>query len=170
MLKEISEYPGYFVDEVGNVFSARPKNGRGPLRDTPTPLVRTKTIHGYMAVGLYKNAVLTRTVAVHRLVAKAFVCNPNGLPEVNHKNGVKDDNRFENLEWCTRKHNIVHSRRVLHKVVGQVHGNHTLTDAEVLEIRADKNTTARELSRRYGVGPSQIRNIRFFRQWKHLAA
>ncbi len=54
-----------------------------------------------------------RTLAIHRLVALTHIPNPDNLPMINHKNWITDDNRVENLEWCTAKENNLHKFRVL---------------------------------------------------------
>lgn len=65
----------------------------------------TKSDYGYLRVGLHKDG-RSRTCLVHRLIAMAFLPNPNNLPQVNHKNEVITDNRAENLEWCDSEYNV----------------------------------------------------------------
>jgi hypothetical protein len=65
---------------------------------------------GYLQVGLWKNGVQKR-FTIHRLVAQAFLPNPNNLPQVNHKDEVKTNNHLENLEWCTPKYNSNYGTR-----------------------------------------------------------
>lgn len=63
---------------------------------------------GYLFVSLCREGVV-KTNYIHRLVAKAFIPNPNELPEVNHLNGIKTDNSATNLEWCTHQDNVRHA-------------------------------------------------------------
>lgn len=64
---------------------------------------------GYCVVNLWDKTPKCKTI--HRLVAQAFIPNPDNLPQVNHINEDKSDNRVENLEWCTPKHNANHGTR-----------------------------------------------------------
>lgn len=109
-LKPIKGYPNYTVSADGCVFSRNKK-----LK----PIKGTK---GYLTVCLCKDGVVRR-FSVHRLVATAFIPNPENKQEVNHKNGVRTDNGVDNLEWVTHKENIVHSFVVLKRnVVGSRKG------------------------------------------------
>lgn len=70
-----------------------------------------KTRGGYYQISLHKNGKEER-FKVHRLVAMAFIPNPDNLPQINHKNEIKTDNRVENLEWCTQKYNCNYGTRL----------------------------------------------------------
>lgn len=74
------------------------------------PLIRKTKLDkdGYVSVILKHNNV-KKTYLVHRLVAKAFIPNPDNLPQINHKDGNKENNNVNNLEWCTAKYNIGHA-------------------------------------------------------------
>ena len=72
---------------------------------------------GYVNCSIVFEKLKSKTVKVHRLVAESFLPNKLNKPQVNHKNGIKSDNRVENLEWCTASENQIHS--VLNNLRGQ---------------------------------------------------
>jgi hypothetical protein len=79
---------------------------------TKTEFKKMHTIKtGYVYVQFYYNGT-NHPVRLHRLVAQHFVPNPNGYEEVNHKDGNKQNNCADNLEWCSRSHNVKHSFEV----------------------------------------------------------
>ncbi len=61
--------------------------------------------------GYEKICIGNKTIFVHRIIAMTFVSNPNNFIEVNHKNGIKTDNRADNLEWCTNSENHIHASK-----------------------------------------------------------
>lgn len=67
---------------------------------------------GYTTAILY-NGDKTEAIRVHRMVALTYIPNPDNKPFINHKNGIRDDNRIENLEWCTQSENMTHAYRTL---------------------------------------------------------
>lgn len=91
----------YSVTEEGAVFDH--KHNRF--------LVPTITKRGYLSVSINRIPKL-----VHRLVAVAFISNPENKPQVNHKNGDKKDNQVGNLEWCNNRENIIHFVSVKNKI------------------------------------------------------
>lgn len=95
--KDIKDYEGlYQISNLGRVKSLR--FGKEKI------LKYGKSGKGYFFVNLCKNGEY-KSYIVHRLIAKAFIPNPENLPEVNHKDENKQNNCVENLEWCTHKYN-----------------------------------------------------------------
>lgn len=106
--KSIEGYEGlYEVSDLGNIKSLeRLCKSRGK-RFRPTKEMIKKQVpnkQGYMLISLSKNSKC-KNFSVHRLVAKAFIPNPNNFPQVNHKDEIKSNNAVENLEWCDGKYN-----------------------------------------------------------------
>ena len=89
----------YFISNYGEVM-----NKDGKIKKLKTDR------YGYKQVGLWKDG-RAKWFSVHRLVATYFIPNPYNKPQVNHINEIKDDNRVENLEWCTASENINYGTR-----------------------------------------------------------
>jgi hypothetical protein len=106
-MKELKDFPGYYITEDGKVFSKR-TFGPQDNREANFRELKFSSKEGYLRVRLMKNNK-QYTKAVHRLVAETFIPNLNNLPQVNHINEIKDDNRMINLEWVNNQKNVEHS-------------------------------------------------------------
>lgn len=94
-------------------------SNEGNVRNDKTGKILKQQIrNGYLAVRLYINGT-NSLYNVHKLVAEAFVPNPNNYPYVNHKSEVKTENSADNLEWCTQKYNCNYGDR--NNKIGKAH-------------------------------------------------
>jgi hypothetical protein len=123
---------------------------------------------GYPRVSLHRRRARTQ-VAIHRLVAQAFIGPPAVGRECNHRDGDKTNNRVSNLEWVTGPENRDHAVRVGLTVAirGEGNGQHKLTQEQVGEIRALRGKVlGRILAVRYGVTKSAISQIQLGQTWR----
>ncbi len=123
---------------------------------------------GYLDFSLYKNYKRTHLRA-HRLVALLFIDNPENLTEVNHKNGVKTDNHFSNLEWVSHSENNLHAFRIgLRSHKGDNHNRRKLSYADVVRIREmskNEGLNHRQIAKIYNVHSTTICDIVNLRSW-----
>ena len=164
-MKKIQGFENYEVDELGQIWSL-PKRTRKGTR-LIKPLQHPKT--GYMYVDLCKDGKVKKFSA-HRLVALTYLPNLENKPQVNHINGIKTDNRVENLEWNTNLENKQHAvNSGLTNLKGVNHPKCKLSEKQVLEIREiGFSQTRTSLSKKYGVCRNSILRIIMGKNWNHI--
>ena len=110
--KDIKDYEGlYQVSNLGNVRSVEKYIGVNNKfkRKIKQKILKPSVVYnGYLRICLAKNGK-HKMFRIHRLVAQTFLSNKNNYEDVNHKDGNKQNNCVNNLEWCSRKQNIIHS-------------------------------------------------------------
>lgn len=143
-------FSAYQVSSTGEV-----KNDKGLLK----PVVNKD---GYRQC-LLRIAGQRKNVLLHRLIASAFIENPQNLPVINHLDGNKLNNSVDNLEWCTVKHNHGHAVGLgLIKNTGEDNHRHSLKDHQVAEIKAmlAQGLGSRTIANKFGVTRSAIQHIK----------
>lgn len=172
--KVIEDFPNYLISNKGNVKTVKTLENR---------ILFTKD-DGYVSCTLTLNGK-SYYKYVHRLVAEAFVINPKTKKQVNHKNGIKNDNRVENLEWVTPSENIRHAietgllkykkkekdiKNSKHSKGEDANGS-LLNPEKVITIRVLHETgeyKQMELAEMFGVNYRTINDVIKRRQWKHI--
>ena len=158
----IEKLPRYEINALGNVRNKK----------THRILIPVKRKDGYFQLKLTTSNTEFKMMLLHRLIAEQFIANPSGNPIINHKNGSRDDNRLENLEWSTFGGNMKHAFRVIKtkSCVGTKNPRSLLKESDVLAIRGfeDRPSIRRVLSKKYGIAESTVNNIMKKRTWKHI--
>lgn len=152
----IKVFPGYAATPNGEIISYK--------HQKPRYIKKHFGKGDYYRVWLYDGRGKKHDLFVHRLIAETFIQNPENKPCVNHSNGIKTDNRVENLEWVTYAENSNHAYYTGLSLQGSARPQAKLTEEQVIYIRTvykprDKNFGIKPLAEKFGVGRSTIQRI-----------
>jgi hypothetical protein len=171
--KKIKQFPLYEASENGEIKTFNWKN-----KGKEAIMKPANDACGYLRTMLKNEEGKFCTIKVHRIIAQTFIPNPENKPQVNHKNGIRSDNRVINLEWCTASENIKHSFNFLNRdrKYGEKNPAAKISEKDVIEIRKNyvygkkskQGKTKKELAKEYNTTFGIIKSIVLNKTWKHL--
>ncbi len=174
--KRIPSYSLYEASDLGRIKTFNWKNKK-------TEAIMKPHIDGcgYLRTMLKRDSDgEIHTIKVHRIIGITFIPNPENKPQINHKNGIRSDNRAINLEWVTNSENIKDSfAKGRSSNLGSKNPAATVTEEQVIEIRKNyvyhrknqydrRGETLQQIANRYGTSRNIIKMIISGRTWKHL--
>ena len=158
----IKNFSSYTVDEDGNIYSYKSNK-----------FLKTRVdISGYVTINIQDDSDRNRTKKVHRLVAEAFIPNPENKPEVNHIDTNKQNNNVSNLEWVTSKENKAHAYLNNLYPIGEDHGNAVLKESTVVTIceMLQAGVRNKDISERLNVHKDVISHIKIGDIWREVSS
>lgn len=159
----------YEVSNLGRVRSIKKVKCRGmAIRNRVLSLKIAKS--GYPCACVYLGPGIKKTLLVHRLVLEAFCGPPLSGQVCRHKDGSRNNNLINNLEWGTQAENYEDSRRHGTYTHGERSGQAVLTEKLVLQIRAllSAGQSATAIANTFGVNPTTVCHVRDRRTWRHI--
>jgi hypothetical protein len=175
---DVPEFEEYYEFNLAGEVRTKPRRVNSPIcggyRLVPAQSVSVQLVKGYPAYSASVGGKKT-TVYIHRCVAKTFIPNPGGKPEINHINGIRDDFAIVNLEWCTHQENMAHAFSTglaTARLIGPGEGSPAakLNDESVREIKRGLRAgqTKKSLANKYGVSTGTIGFIARGETWGHI--
>jgi hypothetical protein len=162
MEKPIEGFENYVINDLGEVYSLPKRTRKGRRKMKPMQYK-----HGYICVDLVKDTKVYRKL-IHRIVATAFLPNPENKPQVNHINGIKSDNNLNNLEWNTHSENQKHSIKIgLRSAKGIKNSQSKLTEDDIRQIRKLDLKYA-EIAKMFNIGVPNVCSIKKNKTWTHV--
>lgn len=163
-MKELVNHKTYFVTESGKLFRIK--------KDKKYEIKGSINYYGYLEICFWVNKKGC-SKKIHRLIAEAFIPNPENKKTVNHKDGNKLNNSAKNLEWATIGENVRHARKLglYPDRKGEDHPNSKLTNKDVIEIRRlckEKKYNQVQIAKKYNLTPRNVCSIKKRETWRHI--
>ena len=161
--RKIPGFDWYEVSNLGRVRSVDHIDTMGRHRVGKVQKLCTDGKNNYLYAHISRPHYKTRE-GVHRLVAKAFIPNPDGLNEINHKDEDKKNNAVWNLEWCTRSYNNAYAGRTN----GERNSQAKISECEARYIKEHPEESTTSLAKRFGISLAQTSAIKHGKRWGWL--